>query len=211
MQTAGHPGPSPGAAPSPIQEREARPSIWALAGGKGGVGRTLLAANLGIQIARAGRRVVLVDLDLQGSNLQTFLGYQRLPRALADFASGKVALLSELACETPTTHLRIIGGLQRGDLRDDPVAFVRQVAEQFSTLSADHIIVDCGSGRWPATVASFAEATVGILVTTPEPASIESVYLFAESYLRWCLARALTGETMAAIHDRLKVAGVDPA
>jgi len=175
------------------------------------VGRSLLAANLGIQLARAGRRVVLVDLDLQGSNLQTYLGYQRLPRALSDFASGKVALLSELACETPTTHLRIIGGLQRSDLRDDPVAFVRQVAEQFSTLSADHVIVDCGSGRWPATVTTFAEATVGILVTTPEPAALESVYLFAESYLRWCLVRALTGEAMAAIQDRLKAVGLDPS
>jgi len=199
------------ASPKRSAPREARQSIWALAGGKGGVGRSLLAANLGIQLARAGRRVVLVDLDLQGSNLQTYLGYQRLPRALSDFASGKVALLSELACETPTTHLRIIGGLQRGDLRDDPVAFVRQVVEQFSTLSADHVIVDCGSGRWPATVTTFAEATVGILVTTPEPAALESVYLFAESYLRWCLVRALTGEAMAAIQDRLKAAGLDPS
>ena len=191
----------------PPEAREARQSIWGLAGGKGGVGRSLLAANLGIQLARAGRRVVLIDLDLQGSALQTYLGYQRLPRSLADLASGKVAVLSELACETPTAHLRVIGGLQRGELRDDPVAFVRQVAEQFSTLSADHVIVDCGSGRWPATVASFAEATVGILVTTPEPAAIEAAYLFTESYLRWCLVRALTGERMAAIQSRLRETG----
>ena len=122
-----------------------------------------------------------------------------------------MAVLSELACETPTAHLRVIGGLQRGELRDDPVAFVRQVAEQFSTLSADHVIVDCGSGRWPATVASFAEATVGILVTTPEPAAIEAAYLFTESYLRWCLVRALTGERMAAIQSRLRETGIDPS
>ncbi len=199
------------ASPRPPEAREARQSIWGLAGGKGGVGRSLLAANLGIQLARAGRRVVLIDLDLQGSTLQTYLGYQRLPRSLADLASGKVAVLSELACETPTAHLRVIGGLQRGELRDDPVAFVRQVAEQFSTLSADHVIVDCGSGRWPATVASFAEATVGILVTTPEPAAIEAAYLFTEAYLRWCLVRALTGERMAAIQARLRQAGVDPS
>src|SRR5439155_510863 len=101
----------------------------------------------------------------------------------------------------------VIGGLQRGELRDDPVAFVRQVAEQFSTLSADHIIVDCGSGRWPATVATFAEATVGILVTTPEPAALESVYLFAESYLRWCLVRALTRAAMGASQEPLAGAG----
>jgi flagellar biosynthesis protein FlhG len=190
--------------------REARQSIWALAGGKGGVGRSLLAANLGVQLARTGRRVVLVDLDLQGSNLHGFLGYQRLPRSLADLAGGRVALLSELACETPTPHLRLVGGVQRGDLREDSVAFVRQVAEQFPTLSADHVIVDCGSGRSPATVAAFAEATIGILVTTPEPAALESLYLFTEAHLHWCLLRALPGEAMARLHARLRDGGTDP-
>ncbi len=189
----------------------ARPSVWALAGGKGGVGRSLLAANLGVQVARSGRRVVLVDLDLQGSNLQTCLGFQRLPLSLADLAAGRVALLSELACETPTHHLRLIGGLQKGDLKDDPVAFVRQVAEQFTGLLADHVIVDCGSGRSPGTIAAFAEADVGILATTPEPASIESIYLFAEAHLRWCLVRALTAQTMAGIEAKLRDSGMDPA
>jgi flagellar biosynthesis protein FlhG len=203
---------SPAAAASPAASRAASSGacVWALAGGKGGVGRTLLTANLGIQLARSGRRVVLVDLDLQGANLQACLGYQRLPRSLADLASGKVALLSETACETPTTHLRLVGGLQRGELRDDPVAFVRQVAEQFPSLSADHVIVDCGSGRSPATVAAFAESDIGILVTTPEPAALESVYLFAEAHLRWCLVRALTGEVMTAAEAKLRHAGIEP-
>lgn len=206
-----HPAPGSSASSRPAGTHEARQSIWAFGGGKGGVGRSLLAANLGIQLARAGRRVVLLDLDLQGCNLMTFLGYQRLPRSLSDLASGKTALLSELACETPTSHLRIIGGLQRGELRDDPVAFVRQVAGQFSTLSADHVLIDCGSGRWPASVAAFAEATIGILVTTPEPAALESTYLFTEAYLRWCVVRAVTGERMAAVQARLRETGADPA
>ena len=205
-------GPSPAPpARGPATAGAPRPSIWALAGGKGGVGRSLLAANLGVQAARSGRRVVLVDLDLQGSNLQTYLGFQRLPVTLTDFAAGRAALLSELACETPTAHLRLVGGLQKAELRDDPVAFVRQVAEQFGSLSADHVIVDCGSGRAPATIAAFAEASVGILVSTPEPAAIESIYLFTEAHLRWCLVRALTGEAMSAIEAKLRAAGTDPA
>lgn len=192
-------------------ESSSRQTIWALAGGKGGVGRSLLVANLGIQLARAGRRVVLVDLDLQGSNLQIYLGFQRLPRTLADLAAGGVALLSELACETPTPHLRLIGGLQRSELREDPVAFVRRAAEQFNTLAADHVLVDCGSGRSRASVAAFAEANLGVLVATPEPAALEAAYLFAEAHLRWCLLRALTGEAMAAVEARLRSAGLDPA
>jgi flagellar biosynthesis protein FlhG len=197
------------AAPRAPESREARQAVWTLAGGKGGVGRSLLAANLGVQLARAGRRVVLVDLDLQGGNLHTYLGFQRLSRSLEDLASGRVSLLSELACETPTGQLRLVGGLQKATVRDDPVAFVRQVAEQFPTLSADHVIVDCGSGRAAATVAAFAEGTIGILVTTPEPAAIESTYLFAEAHLRWCLVRALPAEAMASVQGRLRDLGLD--
>ncbi|MEE9292065.1 MAG: helix-turn-helix domain-containing protein [Acidobacteriota bacterium] len=191
-------------------QRERRQAIWALAGGKGGAGRSLLAANLGVQLARSGRRVVLVDLDLQGSNLHSYLGYQRLPRSLGDLAGGKSLALSELACETTTGQLRLVGGMQRAELRDDPVAFVRQVVEQFPSLSADFIIVDCGSGRSRASIAAFAEATLGILVVTPEPTALESVYMFAQSYLQWCLTRALTGEALANLEARIREEGHDP-
>ena len=63
-------------------------SIWALAGGRGGAGRTLLTANLGIQLARAGRTAVLVDLDPQGGSLHSALGFARVRRGLAELAAG---------------------------------------------------------------------------------------------------------------------------
>ena len=50
------------------------PQVWAFGGGKGGIGKTFLAANLGATVALAGRRVVLADLDLGGGNLHTCLG-----------------------------------------------------------------------------------------------------------------------------------------
>jgi len=195
----------------PSGERAGQQAIWSLAGGKGGVGRSLLAANLGIQLARSGKRVVMVDLDLQGCNLHTYLGFQRLPRTLFDFATGAITLLSEAACETPTGNLRLVGGVQHSDLREDPVAFVRRVVEQFPSLAADNVIVDCGSGRSPGTVAAFSEGTLGILITTPEPAAIESLYLFMEAHVRWCLVRAVTGEAMAGIEQRMREAQIDPA
>jgi flagellar biosynthesis protein FlhG len=45
--------------------------IWSIGGGKGGIGKSLLAASLGTQLARMGKRVVLVDADLGGANLHT--------------------------------------------------------------------------------------------------------------------------------------------
>ncbi len=47
--------------------------IWAVGGGKGGVGKSLLASSLAICLARTGNKVTAIDLDLGGANLHTTL------------------------------------------------------------------------------------------------------------------------------------------
>ncbi|HLL23388.1 MAG TPA: P-loop NTPase, partial [Kofleriaceae bacterium] len=54
--------------------KRSRPRIIAIAGGKGGVGKSTVAVNLATAIARRGQRVVLVDGDLGAANLHTMLG-----------------------------------------------------------------------------------------------------------------------------------------
>lgn len=58
--------------------------IFPIASGKGGVGKSLIATNLAIALAQAGKEVVLVDLDLGGSNLHLMLG---IPAPAASVAS----------------------------------------------------------------------------------------------------------------------------
>ena len=53
---------------------ECQQKIIAIGGGKGGIGKSLLAANMGVHLALSGRRAVLVDADLGGANLHTCLG-----------------------------------------------------------------------------------------------------------------------------------------
>ncbi len=206
---SGTPRPAP-APPSLGEAAGTAPAIWSVAGGKGGVGRSLMAANLAIHLSRAGHRVVLLDLDLQGGNLHNYLGYTRLPRSLGDFASGAVTRLSDLLLETASKRLRLIGGVQRGDLRYDPVAFVRRVTAQIPGLPADIVIIDCGSGRSPEAIAGFGSAELGILVTTPEPTAVESACLFTETHLRARLAEALRPDERTPIDARLREEGLDP-
>lgn len=58
----------------PDEEAATGPRVLAVAGAKGGVGKTLLAANLGVYLATIGRRVVAADADPAGANLHGFLG-----------------------------------------------------------------------------------------------------------------------------------------
>ena len=59
-----------------LRRRPEGQRIVALGGGKGGVGRTVLAANIGIYLAQMGKKVVLVDAALGGANLHTCLAME---------------------------------------------------------------------------------------------------------------------------------------
>ncbi|NLT61085.1 MAG: MinD/ParA family protein, partial [Candidatus Hydrogenedentes bacterium] len=90
-------------------QREA-PEILVVGGGKGGVGKTCLAVNLAVEIARRGWRVIIVDADLSCSNVETVLG-TRSDRKLDDFfyqRGGKD--LRQIVCETQYDNLQIIPG-----------------------------------------------------------------------------------------------------
>jgi len=206
METSPPSAPVPPPAPG---GGSARP-VWSLAGGKGGVGRTLLAANLGIQLARAGHTVLLIDLDPQGGTLHGALGFTRLKRGLSQFEADPSARLTGFPLDTSIHRLQLIGGLQGPRPPADPLVMVRRVVEQLPDLPAEYILIDCGSGRAAGTLAAFAAATLGIVVCTPEPAALESACLFAEAHLRACLESALPKDTRGALEDLLRADGVDP-
>ena len=70
--------------------------IIPVASGKGGVGKTFIAANLAIALAEMGHRVIAVDLDLGGSNLHSFLGLSNRHPGIGDFLKARTAELDEL-------------------------------------------------------------------------------------------------------------------
>ncbi|HKQ97658.1 MAG TPA: AAA family ATPase, partial [Candidatus Polarisedimenticolia bacterium] len=187
------------------------PAIWTLAGGKGGAGRTLLAANLGIQLARAGRRVVLVDLDLQVGMLHAALGFARVKRGLAALAAGPGTALAGAAVETSIPHLRLVGGLLGARPPHDPQALIARVREGLPAIDADVVIIDCGSGRSAEVLEAFALGSLGIVVAAAEPPALEAAVLFAEAHLRRCLDRALPDDTRGAIDELLAAEGLHAA
>jgi flagellar biosynthesis protein FlhG len=156
--------------------------IWAVGGGKGGVGKSLLSSSIGILLAKQNQRVIAVDLDIGGANLHTNLGLEMPPRSLDDFLSGRTQDLQ--ACLTPTAvpHLSLISGTQDASaLLHLPTKQKVRLLESLRKLSADHLIFDLGAGINVHTIDFFLASDKSILSIVPEPSSIENAYRFLKS------------------------------
>lgn len=183
--------------------------VWTVAGGKGGAGRTLLTANLGIALARAGRRVTLLDLDPHGAGLHAALGFGRPVKGLQAFAGDAGLGLEAAAVDTPIPGLRLVCGLPGPLPADRHTALLERVGRGLDQLEGETLLVDCGSGRSPATMEAFTLGSLGILVTTPEPAALGGACQFADALLRRALERSLAADVRTALHDLLKGDGID--
>src|SRR5450631_3685805 len=86
------------------------PRVVAIGGGKGGVGKSLVATNVGIFLATLGKRVVLVDGAFGAPNLHIFAGVPRPSRTLHEAMIG-AASLADIAVATHVPGVRLIGGV----------------------------------------------------------------------------------------------------
>lgn len=156
--------------------------IWAIGGGKGGVGKSLVSANVAICLALMGNKVVAVDLDLGGANLHTCLGLPIPQVTLSDYVSKKVTNFEELLVTTPIPNLKIISGAQDElGMANLKHMHKNQIIRKLHDLDADYILFDLGAGTAFNTIDFFITADKGILVVLPEPTSIENTYRFIKS------------------------------
>lgn len=161
-----------------------RGQVVVLAGGKGGVGRSLLAANLGLFLSRLGRHVVLADLDPSGASLHTFLGLNPLVPALGTaFRRSAPPRIDKLQGDMRLVRASrpYFGGA------DDPARV--EVLEAARELAEDLLIVDLGTQVDALSLDVFLDADVSAVVTLSERPSIERTYAF----LRQALDRRLLG------------------
>ena len=189
-----HPSP---ASPSASGSSPRTPAVWAVAGGKGGVGRSLLVANMGIQMARLGKKVAVADLDFEGANLHTYLGVASPSKSLEELSAnaGETSLAS-LLLDTSVSGLKLLSGSLSPLPQEQRDRILERFSKQAGSLGMDLVLVDCGSGRSGEVLELFLRSGGGILVATPEPASVESVFLFMESFLERALQGALSADEM---------------
>jgi flagellar biosynthesis protein FlhG len=156
--------------------------VISIGGGKGGIGKSLISANLGIELARRGKRVVLVDADLGGANLHTTLGVQVPSRTLSDFIERRVARIDDVVTPTGIKNLGLVSGaLDHLDAANPRHAQKMRLLRHVQQLDADFAILDLGAGTHTNVLDFFLVSDHGILVLVPEPTAVENAYRFVKA------------------------------
>ncbi len=184
--------------------KKARPKIIAIGGGKGGVGKSIMAANLSVLLALIERHVTLVDMDFGSANLHTFMGVKSPATSIKDFLLKKGGSLSELLLDTQVDKLRFISGA--GDMPGlaNMKHFQKlKIIRHLEALEGDYIVLDLAPGITFNVLDFFSVADKTILVTTPESTSVTNTFSFIKAALFRKLSRAFKGnsEIMALLHS----------
>lgn len=193
---------------APKTQRRARKLI-AVGGGKGGIGKSLVSANLGMALARRGAQVVLVDADLGGANLHTCLGVDQPAKTLSDFVNNRVPRLEDVVIETGVGGLKLISGAHDMlDAANPKHSQKSKLLRNVQGLDVDYVLLDLGAGTSFNVLDFFVAADIGVVVLLPEPTSIENAYRFIKAAFFRRL-QSLTDATTAQ-QVALVLSGRDP-
>ena len=194
-------------------------TIISIASGKGGVGKSVVSANLALLLAKRGKRVVLADLDVGGADSHILFGLLNPPVTLTDFLNRRVPKLADIAQPLSVhSNLRIIPGT--GDtLATANMSYSKKkrLIKNFQELETDIIVADIGAGTSYHALDFFLMADHHAAVATPDPTSVLDLYRFIKlaairrvlsSFLaRDAMAEALSDRDFSSVEEVLDVAG----
>jgi flagellar biosynthesis protein FlhG len=158
--------------------------IIPIASGKGGVGKSLVAANLSIALAKAGKRVILADLDLGASNLHLILGQQSPKTGIGTFMTDSSRKFEDIVLPTEFPGLSFIpGDSEIPGMANLHANQKNRLVKRLLTLEADYLILDLGAGTGANILDFFLISGQGIVVTTPAVTAVLNAYLFLKNAL----------------------------
>jgi flagellar biosynthesis protein FlhG len=157
--------------------------IWAIGGGKGGTGKSIITTTLGIYLANHGKKVSLIDADLGGANLHSFLRIKKPKKSLTDFFEKK-SPLNEIIIKTGVPNLQLIVG-DINTFNPTSIKYTQKLKffRHIISINSEFILIDLGAGTHLNTIDSFLLADKKIVVTVPQITSIENSYNFIKKVL----------------------------
>jgi flagellar biosynthesis protein FlhG len=152
--------------------------VISIGGGKGGVGKSLVATNLAVAIAQTGREVVLCDLDLGAANLHLMLGATQARAGIQALLS-PVAGLEDALTPTRVPGLRLLAGTG-GTVATANITHAQKlrIIRKLRTLKSDFVVIDVGAGVGYNALDFFELGQQRIIVATPQVTSMHDAYAF---------------------------------
>lgn len=186
---------------------ECERKVMAIASGKGGVGKTVLSASIGVGLAALGKEVILIDADFGGANLHTCMGFLEPKYTFLDYYTMERETLEDIILDSPIDKLKLISGACGTLGMANPKYSQKQkLIRDLRNLNADYIIMDLAAGSSYNVIDFFLAVDEKIVVTTPEPTSIQEAFDFIKLCLMRKLQQAFKNEP--AISSILEIEGV---
>ncbi|WP_076430959.1 cell division ATPase MinD [Haladaptatus litoreus] len=153
-------------------------TVYAVASGKGGVGKTTTAINLGAMLASAKHEVIVVDTDLGMANVESYLDFEQTDSTLHEVLAGE-ATIEDSIYEAPgdihvlpsSTDIHAFAQSQTAKLQQ----VVAQLREEY-----EYVLLDTGAGISYDTILPLSLSDGVLLVTTPDVAAVRDTAKTAE-------------------------------
>ena len=177
-----------------------RSLVVTVGGGKGGVGKSIVALNLAVTFAQQGKCVVIADMDLGAANQHLLLGLSRPGLGLQALLDQSVGEMQNCLIATPVPNLSLLAGTT-GVLGAANITHgqKRRLLNKLRSLKADIVIVDVGAGVGYNMLDFFDLGSRKLIVTTPQVTAIHDAY----SFLKSAVLRVLHRSTDKAIEAAL--------
>ncbi len=158
--------------------------VIAITGGKGGVGKTNVACNLGIAFAQMKKRVLLLDADLSLANADILLGLT--PRSNLSHVISGSKKLEDIILDGPEGLKIVPGGSGLEELCNLTQVEIERIFESFAlyTPAPDVLLIDTAAGIHPNVIQFLLAANQTIVVTTPEPPAYTDAYALIKTLAR---------------------------
>jgi len=144
--------------------------------GKGGVGKSSVAANLAVALSNKGAKVGLLDVDLHGPSIAGMMGLS----GLLDVVDGKFAQPKAFSANLKVVSMASLmhdenqAIIWRGPAK---IGAIRQFISDVKWGDLDYLVIDSppGTGDEPLTIAQTIPEAKAIIVTTPQEVSLADV------------------------------------
>jgi len=168
------------------------PLCISVGGGKGGVGKSVVAANLAVAISDLGFRTVLVDSDLGAANQHTLFGIDRPGQSLQAFLDKDVRSLEEIASPTGAPRLFLVPGIGAvpgaANLNH---AQKLKVMRHIRKLDAEVVVIDVGAGVSFNVLDFFELGDLRLVVSSPQLPAMQNAYCFLKAAVHRGLTQRL--------------------